>query len=852
MTGRKSIWVWGTAIVALTALAFCLSYQPGNAADPKAVKPEQLLPANSVLYVGGLDSASYQAAYEKTAAHEAFYKSGLVPALSKLLDGIVKQIPQPQVTEVYKALGIIMDKGISLAISTPADGSNPVPSLTIVVHEGGSLDETLTQIAKAAAEDSEIKVNETKKGKRTIHSIIFPNTPELEFAWWPEGKHFMMLVGVKAIDGALEVADGKQPNITTNPLWKKYRETPADPEQTLATVLWLDIPAITKTYGKISIPNPEKKAITVGDILEVIGLNELGTFAIQSGYKGKTVWTVMSLDYNGDKAAAKAPALISLSDLPPVPKNATTIVAGTYDLGGLYDGVISRVRTAAKKLGPPKAIDEVDETLKGLPDLLGFDPKADLFDTLGNVYCVYQDDGIIGGSPLGLFSGLGMLSGSGVMLSTRDSARLQKTLNSLLERIPKNAEVMVERNKVRGREVVTIRFKEAPIGISFVCDKNWLIVSFDLQAIHAALLRIDGKLDSWKPTDQHKEAFAELPQKFSSIAITDPRATFRFISSFLPLLVGGVETLTNNVPFIPIRLTVSQVDLPPAELVVKPMFPNVTVSVNGVEGWKSISRESVSMNANGALVGVGAAGIGAALLLPAVQGARGAARATQSRNNLKMIGLGAHNFASTYNYFPPRDGDEKRQKLKPKERISWEADLLPYMEQNNVYDGLDAGKPWNDDANKRSASAQIQGYLNPSMNPDPTKDGYGVTHYVGNGGVGEDGPNLDVKNAKAGAFGFNRKTRMQDFKDGLSNTVMAAGIYKDAGPWVANTSATIRPLIKKPYILGPDGIGNQGRRKDGTFLMSDGSVRNVSADVDPSVLEAIYTINGGEANNGDF
>src|SRR5210317_1090085 len=95
------------------------------------------------------------------------------------------------------------------------------------------------------------------------------------------------------------------------------------------------------------------------------------------------------------------------------------------------------------------------------------------------------------------------------------------------------------------------------------------------------------------------------------------------------------------------------------------------------------------------LVVIAIIGILVALLLPAIQAAREAARRTQCNNNLKNIGLGLQNYHDTYKMFPAGaagrrwlapgpGGNTGGRNLGP----SWYYATLPFMEQRNIYDKI--------------------------------------------------------------------------------------------------------------------------------------------------------------------
>src|SRR5690349_14305662 len=88
------------------------------------------------------------------------------------------------------------------------------------------------------------------------------------------------------------------------------------------------------------------------------------------------------------------------------------------------------------------------------------------------------------------------------------------------------------------------------------------------------------------------------------------------------------------------------------------------------------------------LVVIAIIGVLVALLLPAVQSAREAARRMQCSNNLKPLSLALHNYESALKTFPPAGIDSNQ--------MSWTVLLLPYFEQQALYDQFNFNKgAWN-------------------------------------------------------------------------------------------------------------------------------------------------------------
>ncbi|WP_339729317.1 DUF1559 domain-containing protein [uncultured Gimesia sp.] len=208
-----------------------------------------------------------------------------------------------------------------------------------------------------------------------------------------------------------------------------------------------------------------------------------------------------------------------------------------------------------------------------------------------------------------------------------------------------------------------------------------------------------------------------------------------------------------------------------------------------------------------------------ALLLPAIQQAREAARRSQSKNNLKQIGLALHNYHETHRVFPP--GGTETTDGEPYH--SWQTYILPFMDHASLYNQIDFQQPWSVPENQPLFTQEIPAYLHPSIEEKVSPEGLGLSHYVGN--------KLFMKT--------NGNIRMRNITDGTSNTIMAIETGENFKPWGDPTNiadpVNIMGAGKKSSMLG----GNH-------VLMGDGAIRFVSENIDPAVLKALSTPNGGE------
>ncbi|MDR1959835.1 MAG: DUF1559 domain-containing protein [Planctomycetaceae bacterium] len=270
------------------------------------------------------------------------------------------------------------------------------------------------------------------------------------------------------------------------------------------------------------------------------------------------------------------------------------------------------------------------------------------------------------------------------------------------------------------------------------------------------------------------------------------------------------------------------------------------------------------------LVVIAIIGILIALLLPAVQAAREAARRMQCTNNLKQIGIGLHNYHDTHKVLPP-GAIVLPQVLKNltsgNGAHGWGTLtlILPYVEQAALFEQIGGGRltleeAYADENIRPLLRSKINSYVCPSdaeysdpndlISPLPDGHGFGRTNYIAirgffsYGGIGTTGTaETPIKNVSinTGIFPANVRYNFASITDGLSNTFAfgerTSAYGCSAGWWVGAHGAgaldNITGIVRTKLNEFNQRPGLSSLHVSGAnFLFGDGSVHFISETIE--------------------
>ncbi|WP_437227034.1 hypothetical protein SH661x_000140 [Planctomicrobium sp. SH661] len=153
-------------------------------------------------------------------------------------------------------------------------------------------------------------------------------------------------------------------------------------------------------------------------------------------------------------------------------------------------------------------------------------------------------------------------------------------------------------------------------------------------------------------------------------------------------------------------------------------------------------------------------------------------------------------------------------------------------------------KGWDAPINDEFVRRRFPAMENPEVAQKSGEDNYPATHFVGVSGVGVDAADLPRNHPRAGIFTNGQGTRPEDVRDGLSNTILVAGVESRLGSWARPGDATVRSFTREPYLHGPDGFGT-GQADSMQVLMADGSVKTLNSKADPVVVRRLAAMADG-------
>ncbi len=664
-----------------------------------------------------------------------------------------------------------------------------------IVNVGGKeeavkLAATLESYQKAFLPPAAVEAVQVRGG--TFHQIrLDPKAPVI--TWGIKGRYLLVGVGEGSIEGIIgRAVAGKTPGWLTE-LRKQL------PIERMSTVSYVNLGAAIERFAPLGGPEVVK---TIG----ALGLTNVTSLSSVTGLDGQGFVSRTLLGFKGEPsgllsfAGAKP---LSAADLAPIPADATIALAARLDANAVLDTILSVAGSIE-----PRVRREIEGGLAEMKRETGIDLRADILAPLGDAWCIYNSPG----------EGGLVITGLTAVVQVDDPEKLAATNRQLvmlfkaqMSRSPSRRSPRIVEFKFAGKDVYFFdaRDNDFPLAPSWCLTEKELIVAPFPQNIKAYLSRKSGE-----------KSITAVPQVAASLqagngpltmAYVDVPKLFEYVYPLVPMFLQAALTELQREG---IDLTIGP--LPPASAIGKHLRPAVTVVRRSKAGVELTSRQSLPGGSIGAM-----APIAVAILLPAVQSARGAARRARSMNNMRQISLAMMAHEAGMRTFPAAYTTDKDGKP----LLSWRVKVLPYLGEEALYDKFHLDEPWDSEHNKELVEKMPRVYQSPN-----SPAGRGVTNY------------LTVR-GKETAFPGAEKVRPQDVRDGLSNTIMVVEVNDSkAVPWTKPDDFEVDEKNPMAGLIGsyPGGFN---------VAMCDGSVRFIPSSIDAETFKALCTRNGREIIN---
>ncbi|MFK7766145.1 MAG: DUF1559 domain-containing protein [Mariniblastus sp.] len=593
-----------------------------------------------------------------------------------------------------------------------------------------------------AAELSQMFNNPTKVtlSEVTFNKFLLSEEPKAELLIGSLKEKLIVAIGEETVVDTLKRIASKKV-----PTWMAKSKTSKRNVKRLTNYSYFNIKEMTDTLA----PMGDRETLMM---IGALGLGNINSMESSSGLTENESYSRMFIDIDGrpegllDLHSQKG---LQLEELGQIPDDSLFAFAFSLDTNRAF-----RMFSMLARQMNPRGRDEVSEAIAEIKREVGVDIKTGLIDNIGDTWTLHNG------------AGDGWVSGLTLTGSVKSSEKLSAALNAIVKKAiietdgsryaPKFRKRTVGNNEIFSLQSPDFSF---PFQLSWCVADNRIIIALFPQAIEAALtpglttpLIDPAKMSAMSTTFIGEESNSRV----IAFAYGDTKSQFPITYAYAQMAMSMSQAMARD-SFAPqaggaIGQLLQGVRLPPARLIHRHLGPTMMTARQTDDGIEIETTQTIPSLDAGYIAPVA---IGA--LLPAVQQVRGAARRVTSMNNLRQCALAAHNFESAYMSFPAAYSvDDKGKKL-----LSWRVHILPFIEQNELYEKFNLKEPWDSPTNKKLIEQMPEVFRSPISSAAVGKTTYRSTA-VKTGIIGA--PKKPFSNA--GSVGFGAIT------DGSSNTIM--------------------------------------------------------------------------------
>jgi hypothetical protein len=616
-----------------------------------------------------------------------------------------------------------------------------------------------------------------------------------EIQWGVSNGYLMIGVGEGAMKGLIARLAAQQ-----EPAWLKQLKTNL-PVPQRSSLSYINVKQLCDTFAPLGGPQAD-------GFVAALGLRQVTALQSSSGLDETGIVNRSLLAYTGPPRGlltlAEGSGLVA-ADLKHIPTDALVATCVSLDARKALETLLSALGEV-----DPKAGASAEDGLAQVAEQFGIDIRASVA-ALGSRWSLHAaaaDGGWLGAA---------------ATIEVRDRRQLLQAQDSLLAKLlPPNAPQAVGQivhPPFAGQTITQFAPRDPQLAFlapSWCVTDKQLVFGLNPQAVKSVLLRQPGE-----------KSLAELPEVAALLSGKEPLLSLSYcdtpklFEATYPLAQILLPMATRSLNEAGISIDVSAVQLPTPRTISKHLLPSISVVRRTRLGIEMEARQTLPGMSMGA-----SAPVAVALLLPAVQAARSAASRTQGANNLKQQLLALHNYHDVYGGMPAAYSTDKAGKP----LLSWRVAILPFIEEQALYEEFRQDEPWDSDHNKKLLAKMPRVFKATGSKAAP-----GMTTYLGVGGKqGVLGAPDDPKNPEA-----PNGVRLADIIDGTSNTIAiveasdaAAVAWTKPEQWVPDEKDPHKGLVG----LRPNGF-NAG--------FADGSVRFISKNVNAETLKLLFMRDDG-------